>query len=383
MGVSDFKGDRKIPTENDIKELEKKIEKFCEKKKNKIIDMFNSEFYSEENIEFQIGEKNQIKKIDNGNMLTDFVIQWSIPGKMNSTNCRLTFFNLGSFLGANGFLFSICTFYSYFLNFGSKDQSELDRKGIIRECLNYIDNKDKDKLKEVWQVDINDDILKTLRIAKNFLINNIYMSKNEITEEINRLIENKFYGTWGKIKGFFKKIWMLIIIFFHKKDYKKKEKDYIKFKNNINNKKIFEKIFDLLLNNVLDFKKYNIFILAIDDNTINKKNCYSTFMGYYFKGLGENHKARRLDSDDTDGFMGNGDQLLYSYYWEIIYKIRQFLSRYKERIENINKDLDIECNFSEILKDIDDKTKNNSKIIDNDYSKNGIEEKENLNENLI
>ena len=98
-------GDRTIPSDNDIKKLEQKIKAFCDQNKQKIKNMFNFEFFSEENIVYNFDENDQIKKIDNGEMLTDFVIQWSIPGKMNSTKCRLTFFNLGSFLGANCFIF--------------------------------------------------------------------------------------------------------------------------------------------------------------------------------------------------------------------------------------------------------------------------------------
>ena len=380
MGAKASIGDRTIPSDNDIEKLEQKIKEYCDQNKQKIKNMFDLEFFSEENIEFNIEKSDQIKKIDNGKMLTDFVIQWSIPGKMNSTNCRLTFFNLGSFLGANGFLFSICTFYSYFLRIEKEPKTKAEKETIILNCLNYIDNKDKDKLKEIWKVDINDDILKTLRIAKNFLINNIYMSKEEIGKDICNLIEDKFYGKLDKCKNFFKKIWIHLIYFFQK-NYKQKEADYVHFKNSINKKKIFEKI-DSLLRNLEKFKKYNIFILATDDNTKREKNSFSTFMGYYCEGLGEKRKARRLDSEATDGFILPQDQLVYEYYWQIIYDIQGFIERNKERIDNINKGINIDLNFSEIIKDIDENgTRDNS--FNNDYSENGLEENDDLKEKLI
>lgn len=383
MGLKSFKGDRKNPTDDDIKELEQKIKTFCNENEQKIKNVFNSQFHAEEKIEIHFGDNDQITKNDKGEMLTDFVIQWSIPGNMNSTNCRLTFFNLGSFLGANGFLFSICTFYSYFFNIENIDNSKIERKGIIQNCLNYIDNKDKEKLKAIWKVDdINDDVLKTLRIAKNFLINNIYMSKEEIKEDINTLIEDNFNGIWKKTKGFAKKLWMMFTHLFHKKSYNQNEKDYIDFKNNLNKKKIFEKIY-LLFQNFENFKNNNIFILATDDNTIKEKNCYSTFMCHECKGLGKNRKARKLNSDDEDGFIGNEDILVYEYYWQIIYDLQKFLTRNKKRIDNINKGINIEFNISKIIEDIDDnETLNNSKE-ENDHPENGNEESNVLIEKLI
>ena len=75
MGGEASIGNRKQPSDNDIKILEQKIKSFCDKNKPKIRDMFNSGFFSEENIKFNIEENDQIKKIDNGEILTDFVVQ--------------------------------------------------------------------------------------------------------------------------------------------------------------------------------------------------------------------------------------------------------------------------------------------------------------------
>ena len=100
------------------------------------------------------------------------------------------------------------------------------------------------------------------------------------------------------------------------------------------------------------------------------------------EGLGENHKARRLDSENTDGFTLPQEQLLYGYYWQIIYDIQHFILRNKQRIDNINKGINTDFNFSEIIKDIDENgTRDNS--FNNDYSENGLEENNYLKEQLI
>jgi DNA repair photolyase len=67
------------------------------------------------------------------------------------------------------------------------------------------------------------------------------MSKEEIKEDINTLIEENFNGIWKKTKGIAKKLWMMFTHLFHKKSYKQNEKDYIDFKNNLNKKKYLKK----------------------------------------------------------------------------------------------------------------------------------------------
>ena len=69
---------------------------------------------------------------------------------MNPTKCALTFFNLGSFFGANGFLYSICLFYSYFFKIKIKNESNENIQKKINECLEAIDRKDKNKLNDIW-----------------------------------------------------------------------------------------------------------------------------------------------------------------------------------------------------------------------------------------
>ena len=117
MGAKEFKGNYKQPNYDDIEMLEKNIERFCNDNQSKIKNIFDCGSNSKENIRFSISEDGEIEKDDANDsfaLLKDYVISFSIPGKMNPTNCALTFFNLGSFFGANGFLYSICLFYSYF-----------------------------------------------------------------------------------------------------------------------------------------------------------------------------------------------------------------------------------------------------------------------------
>ena len=112
-----------------------------------------------------------------------------------------------------------------------------------------------------------------------------------------------------------------------------------------------------------------------------KENSFSTFMGYYYEGLGENRKARLLHRN-TDGFILPQDKLLYEYYLQIIHEMQGFFSRNKERIENINKGINIDSNVSEIIEDIDENgTADNSS--NNDYKENGLEENGYLKEKLI
>lgn len=60
------------------------------------------------------------------------------------------------------------------------------------------------------------------------------------------------------------------------------------------------------------FANKNIFILALDDNTTPLVNYGIAFMGEYIKGLGENHRARRLIEGKEDGFMiGNLENKKY------------------------------------------------------------------------
>jgi hypothetical protein len=104
------------------------------------------------------------------------------------------------------------------------------------------------------------------------------------------------------------------------------------------------------------------------------------------KGLGENRRARKLNSEDPDGFIGNEDILVYEYYWQIIYELQNFLKRNKKRIDNINKGINIEFNISKIIEDIDDNDDNdtmNNSTTTNGHQENGNEESNDLIEKLI
>ena len=131
MGAKQFEGNYKIPNYGDveIETLENKIKQFCNNNRDKIKDIFNSGFNAEENIRFGFsdnGDINRDEKNDPFAKLKDYVISFSIPGKMNPTKCALTFFNLGSFFGANGFLYSICLFYSNFFKITINNESNED-----------------------------------------------------------------------------------------------------------------------------------------------------------------------------------------------------------------------------------------------------------------
>jgi hypothetical protein len=66
----------------------------------------------------------------------------SIQGKnkLNITNCDFTLFNIGGFLGSDGFLYSICLFYYYFMKIPSENREKNDVIKDIETCLEHIDN---------------------------------------------------------------------------------------------------------------------------------------------------------------------------------------------------------------------------------------------------
>ena len=67
---------------------------------------------------------------------------------------------------------------------------------------------------------------------------------------------------------------------------------------------------------------------------------------------------------------------------QIIHDMQGFFSRNKERIDNINKGINIDSNVSEIIEDIDDNgTADNSS--NNYYQENGLEENDHSKEKLI
>ena len=134
------------------------------------------------------------------------------------------------------------------------------------------------------------------------------------------------------------------------------KKEYIKKKNIINKKYLIQKLLEKI--DIETFKNKNIFIIANDNNVDSWKNYGATFYGYYLKGLGEMHRARKLTLNDTDGFMigndgNNPNKLLYDFYCNRIGDIKLFFERNNKKIDNINKALNINKNIEEIAQDLD------------------------------
>ena len=343
-------------TKDKINKLESEIEIFMENQKSNIMTIFNDpKFGIPQNIEYSIDANNNVQINENElTSLHDYIIQWSIHGSnyANSTKCDLTFFNIGSLLGANGFLYSISLFYSYFMKIPIDNNStEKSIKKDIEDCLIYIDDGNIAKLNEKWNAQINNKDLNNLRFSKDFLINQF---QEKITDDIFEKLNNKtIKGIWERCKTKICNFLTNIIFFFMTE--KLSEKEYKK-KNTINKKYLIQKLLDKI--DLETFKNKNIFIIANDNNIDSLKNYGATFYGYYLKGLGEKHRARKLTLNDTDGFMignegNNPNKLLYDFYFDRIKDIRLFFERNNEKIDNINKSLNINKNIEEIAQDLD------------------------------
>ena len=274
-------------TNEKILALENSIRNFIEEQKENIESIFNDNDLSEQNIEFMIKENNELIKARNINplkCLKDYAIQWSIKGnhEINSTKCRLTFFNLGGLLGANGLLYSICEFYYFFSKTPNEYRRQEDIIKDIEKCLKYIDKGNTQELNLIWKANITIEILNDLRMAKDFLLN---LFHEKITNDIFETINNNFVSRiMRKCKSFAKGVSRFFVYIFYfltlqLSNKKAEENEYLKKKNAIN-KFYLQK---LLLNHIdFDFfSKYNIFILGSDDNTIPFKNLGVAFTGYY------------------------------------------------------------------------------------------------------
>ena len=337
-----------------INDLEREIKTFMDKQTDNIKSIFNDDkFKVQKPIERSNVVNNNFHTNENDiNVLQDYVIQWSIEGAhyANSTRCNLTLFNIGSFLGANGFLESISLFYICFMKIPINNKTEGEIKKDIEDCLRYIDSGERDQLNEKWNININDNQLKNLQFAKDYLINQF---QDKITEDIfKRLNNNKFKKIWNWCKTKFCNLGIIICFFISKK---LSLNDYIKAKNSINRNYLIEELFNKL--NLETFKNNNIFIIAIDNDTDSWNNYGATFLGYPLKGLGEKHRARKLILNDVDGFMvGNGHnktEFLYKFYCNRINEIKKFFEENNQRIDDINKGLNININIREIAQDLD------------------------------
>ena len=366
--------------------LENSIRNFIQNQNEKIKLCFEKKDYKRQRIDsFKIGNDSIQKNEDFG--LTDYAIQWSIGGnnEINSTNCHLTFFNIGSLLGSDGFLYSICLFYYYFMKIQIKNRKKYAIMNDIEMCLNYIDNSNIQELNNKWRIELDDNLLNNLKVAKDFLMN-LFQEKltDDIFDKINNTVINKIYRA---CKSFAKGVSKFVsIIFFgiicklsereeEEKTRIEKEEIYIKRKNAINKQDLFNLILNSL--NYEFFSENNIFILATDDNTVQYKNCGTAFIGDYIEGLGQMHRARKLIKDKDDGFIiGNNknceNNFLYDYYYKRIIDIKLFFERNQKTIDIIKKginkglkDSDIQ-NFSQEIDYINNEFLQREGSIDNE-----------------
>lgn len=349
-----------------IKTLENGIIKFMDKQSENIIKFFQDKKFKKQKIEYTIDSKNgiQTKDDDNATILEDYVIQWTIESSnsSNSTNCQLTLFNIGGFLGANGFLCQISLFYYYFMKIPTEKREEKNILKDIDDCLDYIDKRDISGLYSKWNVILKNKDLNNLKAAKDFLTN---LYHNNLKDSIFDKISNNFVKKiWKSLKA---KITNFITIILYGLTEKLTIEEYIKEKNRINRKKLMEQIFGKL--NLETFAEYNIFIIAIDNDTYSWKNYGVAFCGYPLKGANKSNSfAKRLSENGEDGFnTGNNsdsqNKILYNFYYNIINDIQQFFIRNKEKIDNINKrkGINVEIYIKEISNNIDklsDKYKN-------------------------
>lgn len=342
-------------TEEKISNLERAVEIFMNNQNKNIMSIFNDpKFQVQQNIEYNIDANNKFQRNENDiTALHDYVIQWSIQGSnsANSTRCNLTLFNIGSLLGANGFLYSISLFYYYFMKIPIDNATEDVIKKDIENCLKNIDNGDINQLNLKWKVHLNNDQLNNLRLAKDFLINHF---QEKITDDIfQKLNNNIIKKIWESCKTKFCNFCTIIFFFLTEK---LSENDYIKTKNRINKNYLIQKLLTKL--DIETFENNNIFIIATDNNVDSWINYGATFQGYYLEGLGEMHRARKLIINKTDGFMignngNNPNKLLYDFYYNKISDIKLFFTRNNEKIDKINKGLNIKINIEKIAQELD------------------------------
>lgn len=364
----------KFSSEFDINQLKIKVKDFIRNNEEAIRKKYTNPKNQKQVISYSILD-NGIKNVELKELpLEDYVIQWSISGgnKINTTKVQLTFFNLGSFLGANGFLYSISVFYFYFIQLNTNRDKKYIREDIIN-CLKYIDSGDIMNLKKIFKTDIDIETLKIIKSAKIYLIN---IFKELIDEEIYEIIINQ-NKTYKKIWSFCKNgaktivcaiVWALTLSYYNL--FRNRNGDSVKSKNKYNRKKILENIITIISKkNNNFFEKNNLFIIAVDDCTQRGKNNGGTFFGDYMEGLGENlGMAKRLIENDlkkkkTDGFTTtiNEEKNLYNFYNDKINEIKNFFQKNERTINNINNGIDIspkdEKRLKRDLKDINERDK--------------------------
>ena len=124
-------------------------------------------------------------------------------------------------------------FYSCFFEIGINDEEinendeEIKRK--ITECLNAIDNNDINTLNDIWNTNLNEDDLKSLRKGKDFLTDTLKIPNNELKKELKDSIKSDFWGSWKEVKytcfQFAYWIYITIATLFKRNTYKKVKKN--------------------------------------------------------------------------------------------------------------------------------------------------------------
>ena len=342
---------------NDVKirNLNNEIRRYMDNNIDYFRTIFSNENYKRKLINFIFNEDDKPTTNQNGIIpLRDYTTNWSVDynDDDNSTKCQLLLFNIGSFLGANGFLYSISLFYYYFMKIPTEFRAESDIKNDIDNCLKFIDKGNINELNGMWNTNLNNDHLNNLRLAKDVLIN---LFNEKLTYDIfQRMKCNIIKRIWRKVTTPITHFWAIISFFLTKKlslNY------YIKQKNNINRNYLITKILNDLAPET--FMNNNIYIIATDCNKNSAKNIGATFTGYFIRGLGEQGYARRLVENADDGFItgNNGantqNKLLFDFYYKTIENIKTFFERNQRKIDEINKGINIEINCTEIAHDLD------------------------------
>ena len=342
---------------NDVKigNLNNEIRRYMDNNIDYFRTIFSNENYTRKLINFIFNEDDKPTTNQNGIIpLRDYTTNWSVDynDDDNSTKCQLLLFNIGSFLGANGFLYSISLFYYYFMKIPTEFRTESDIKNDIDICLKFIDKGNINELNGMWNTNLDNDHLNNLRLAKDVLIN---LFNEKLSYDIfQRMKCNIIKRIWRKATTPITNLWAIISFFLTKK---LSLNNYIKQKNNINRNYLITKILNDLTPKT--FMDNNIYIIATDCNKNSAKNIGATFTGYLINGLGEKGYARRLIENDDDGFItgNNGantqNKSLFDFYYKTIENVKTFFERNQGKIEQINKGFNIEINCNEIARDLD------------------------------
>lgn len=215
MGNSEPEVEDPEITPDKITNLKESVKTFMQNQEKNIKEIFNNKYYSKRRIKINYSiNGNNISSQNELECLYDYAIQWSIHGinEANTTKCHLTLFNIGAFLGKDGFLYSICLFYYYFMKIPI-DRKEKEVYKDIQNCLEFINKKEKKKLDDIWRVNLTNEDLNCLRFAKDFLLD---LFQEEITKDIFSKINSSFLRKiWNGCKSFGKGVAKKCCIIFY------------------------------------------------------------------------------------------------------------------------------------------------------------------------